>query len=235
MPDVQFISVLSLGFLLGARHALDADHVVAVSTIISQRPDLRTSGFVGFCWGFGHTAVLLLAGLGIIALKIIVPAPVTQVLEFGVGLMLVGLGVSLAMTIVREHWHLHAHRHAGETHLHLHAHRVGADHAHGHWLRLSWKPLVVGMVHGLAGSAALALMVLSTVRTLWEGMVYILVFGVGSIIGMMLLGIVISIPLVLSASSGPRVQVAVQGLASFGSVILGLAMMVRNSPGASLF
>jgi len=78
MPDAQFITILGLGFVLGARHALDADHVAAVSTILSRRPTLRASGFIGFCWGFGHTAVLLLVGLVVIALKITIPEALAQ-------------------------------------------------------------------------------------------------------------------------------------------------------------
>ncbi|TLY30924.1 MAG: urease accessory protein UreH [Nitrospirae bacterium] len=235
MPDAQFITILSLGFVLGARHALDADHIAAVSTILSRRPTFGASGFIGFCWGFGHTAVLLLVGLVVIALKITIPEALAQVFEFGVGVMLVVLGASLALAIAREGWHLHAHEHDGERHLHLHSHQLRPDHTHRHWLRRSLQPLCVGMVHGLAGSAALMLMVLSTVRTLWEGVAYILVFGVGSILGMMLLGLVISLPLVLSASFGRRAQMTVQGLASLGSIGLGLAMMVRIGLGEGLF
>ncbi|MEK6618018.1 MAG: sulfite exporter TauE/SafE family protein [Nitrospirota bacterium] len=235
MSEIEFLTVLGLGFLLGARHALDADHVAAVSTILSDRPNLRASGFIGFCWGFGHTAVLLLVGIAVIVLKITIPERVAVALEFGVGVMLVALGVSLVVTIFRERWHLHTHRHDGETHVHLHRHSQRSDHTHGHWLRLSLKPFAVGMMHGLAGSAALMLMVLSTVRTVWEGVAYILVFGLGSIVGMMLLGVVISLPIVLSASFGRRAQEVVQGLASLGSIGLGLTMMVRIGLGDGLF
>jgi ABC-type nickel/cobalt efflux system permease component RcnA len=235
--EMQFITLLGLGFLLGARHALDPDHVAAVSAIVSERPDLRASGFVGACWGFGHTVILLLVGVAIILLKITIPEHVAQALELGVGLMLIALGGSLAVTLIRERWHLHPHRHASGTHLHLHTHRSGQDHLHGHSLlrRRSVKPFLVGMVHGLAGSAALTLMLLSTVRTLWEGVLYILVFGFGSILGMMVLGVLISIPLVLSASYLPRARVALQGLASVGSMGLGLIMLYRISLGDSPF
>jgi hypothetical protein len=227
MPDAQFLTVLGLGFLLGARHALDADHVAAVATIVSDRPDLRRSGFIGFCWGFGHTLVLLLVGLAVIALKVTIPERLASALEFLVGLMLVGLGASLAATLVRERWHLHPHEHGGEPHLHLHSHCHRQDHVHGHWLRVSMKPFLVGMIHGLAGSAALTLMALSAVRTIWEGLVYISVFGFGSILGMMALGMVITLPLTVSASYGRRAQILVQGLASIGSIGLGLTIMVR--------
>jgi high-affinity nickel permease len=235
MVDLQLITVLGLGFLLGARHALDADHIVAVSTILSTRPAVRTSGFVGCCWGFGHTAVLLLVGLAVIVLKITIPESVTQALEFGVGLMLVVLGGSLAATLLRERWHVHVHQHGQETHVHLHSHRLHQSHAHEHWLQASLKPFVVGMVHGLAGSAALTLVVLSTVRTVWEGVAYILVFGAGSIVGMMVVGILVSLPFVLSASYGRHAQMALQGLASLGSIGLGLTMMIRISLGDALF
>src|SRR2546428_9842080 len=183
MSDLEFLTALGLGSVLGARHALDADGRGAVYEILSDGPNLRASGFIGFCWGFGHTAVLLLVGLAVILLKITIPERVAVALEFGVGLMLVALGVSLAVTLVRERWHLHTHQHDGETHVHLHRHSRQSDHRHGHWLRLSLKPFAVGMVHGLAGSAALMLMVLSTVRTVGEGVAFILGFGLGSVVG----------------------------------------------------
>lgn len=224
---MRLITVLGLGFLLGLRHALDADHLAAVSTILSTRPNLRASGLIGLSWGFGHTAMLLVVGFAVILLRVTIPEEVAQAFEFGVGLMLVGLGASLAWTLLRERWHWHVHRHEQETHAHLHSHRGQPGHAHEHWLQISLRPFVVGMVHGLAGSAALMLMVLSMVRSLWEGMAYIAVFGVGSILGMVLVGGLISLPLVMSASLGPRLLAAAQGLASLGSIGLGIAMMIR--------
>ena len=230
LPDAQIMSVLGMGFLLGARHALDADHVAAVATILSKRPSFRASGFIGFCWGSGHTLVLLLVGLAVLALKITIPERLASAFEFLAGLMLVGLGVSLAATIARERWHWHAHEHEGATHLHLHSHDRRADHEHQHWLGGSVKSFLVGMVHGLAGSAALAVMALSTVRTVWQGVAYILVFGLGSILGMILLGFVISFPLIFSASFGRQTQAGVQGLASLGSIGLGLTIIAGNNP-----
>ena len=235
MEDMHFITILGLGFLLGARHALDADHLVAVSTILCRYRDPRAPGLIGFCWGFGHTVVLLMVGCAVIVLKVTIPEPLALALEFAVGVMLVVLGASLAYTIWRERWHLHAHQHAGEVHLHLHSHGFESDHAHGHWIRYSLQPVLIGMVHGLAGSAALMLMVLSTIRTLWEGMAYILMFGLGSMLGMMVLGVLISLPLMLSVSVGRRAHLAVQGLASIGSIGFGLAMMLTIGHEAHLF
>ncbi|MBA2253190.1 MAG: urease accessory protein UreH [Nitrospirales bacterium] len=175
MLDFEFLTILGFGFLLGARHALDADHLAAISTILSKRPCLQTSSFIGLCWGFGHTLMLLLVGVAVILLKVTIPESVAQTLEFGIGMMLVVLGSSLAWSLYQERWHLHTHEHDGESHLHLHSHQADEHHRHYHWMHLSVRPLLIGMAHGLAGSAALMLMVLSTVQTMWQGMAYILV------------------------------------------------------------
>jgi cytochrome c biogenesis protein CcdA len=227
MLTIEFMTAMGLGFLLGARHALDADHVAAVSTIVSRHPDFQTSSFIGCCWGFGHTLVLLLAGLAVILLKVTIPQWVAHACEFGIGLLLVGLGGSLAWTLYREQWHWHAHRHEGRTHLHLHSHLLARDHRHQHWLRISLRPFLIGMAHGLAGSAALLLTVLSTVQTAWQGLAYILAFGAGSIVGMTVLGGLISVPIALSVTLGREIQRVVQCLASVASIGLGLLIMIR--------
>jgi len=232
MPDPGPLSVLGLGFVLGLRHALDADHLAAVSTILSARPDLRRSGLIGCSWGVGHTAMLLAVGLAVLALRVTIPEGLARAFEFGVGLMLVVLGLSLARRVARERWHWHLHRHDEATHAHLHRHRLEAEHRHEHWLALSTRPFLVGMVHGLAGSAALMLLVLSLARSLWEGLAYILLFGIGSILGMGLVGGLISLPLVLSARTGPRVLAVAQSLACLGSIGLGIVTMVRTGLGS---
>lgn len=228
MFDPQFLAILGLGFLLGTRHALDADHIAAVSTLLSQQPSLRASGFIGLCWGIGHTIMLLLVGLAVIFLKVTISERVAHVLEVGVGAMLIVLGCSLALTIYRDRWHLHTHEHDGERHVHLHSHVERDDHRHHQWMRLSLRPLFVGMVHGLAGSAALMLMILSAVQTMGQGVLYILVFGLGSILGMVLIGMAISVPLLFSAMYGWKAQGIMQGLASVGSIALGLIIVVRE-------
>jgi len=215
---------------LGARHALDADHIAAVATIASERGrSLRDSGLIGLCWGVGHTVMLLGVGLIIVAFKITVSEQMAAGFEFLVGLMLVGLGGSLAVRIVKERWHYHAHEHGGRHHLHLHHHHDQEHHQHAHRLEGSLKPFAVGMVHGLAGSAALVLMVASAARTIGETLLYIAIFGLGSIVGMVLLGTVISVPLTFSASAGPGARAAVQGLASLASIALGLLIIARLS------
>jgi hypothetical protein len=223
----DYLTILGLGFLLGVRHALDADHLAAVSTLASQHSDLRTSGLIGLCWGVGHTAVLLIVGTVVLWLGVTIPQQVSAMLEFGVGAVLVWLGVSLGIALLRDQWHFHAHDHEGAAHRHLHSHVEHVHHDHPHWLSVSVRPTLVGIAHGLAGSAALMLIILSTVETLAQGLLYIVVFGLGSIIGMMVLGMLISLPLAVSSAGSRHSHAAIQGLASFASTGLGLLMMIR--------
>jgi high-affinity nickel permease len=227
MIEPSFLTLLSLGFMLGLRHALDSDHVAAVSTVLTQRPSLRASGLIGFSWGIGHTLILLLVGLIVLWFRVPVPELLAQVAEGAVGVMLVVLGGLLGVKLFKERWHVHQHDHDGSRHVHLHSHAVIVDHGHPHWWRESVRPLCIGMAHGLAGSAALLLLVVSSARTVMEGLVYIAVFGCGSILGMMLIGVALSLPVVWSLQLGRPVFLAIQGLASLGSVGLGLSIVYR--------
>jgi sulfite exporter TauE/SafE len=173
----------------------------------------------------------LLAGVVVLGLHIPVSEAFAQAAEFGVGVMLMILGAMLGVRLLKERWHLHRHEHDGAPHVHLHSHAIVADHAHVHWLRDSLRPLFIGMAHGLAGSAALLLMVVSSARTVAEGVAYIVVFGLGSILGMMLIGMTLSLPVLWSLRIGRPVFHAVQGLASLGSMGLGLSMVYRIALG----
>jgi high-affinity nickel-transport protein len=234
MIEPSFLTLLSLGFMLGLRHALDSDHVAAVSTVLTQRPSLKASGLIGFSWGIGHTLMLLLVGLIVLWFRVPVPELVAQVAEGAVGVMLVVLGGLLGVKLVKERWHVHQHDHDGSRHVHFHSHAVVVDHGHPHWWRESVRPLCIGMAHGLAGSAALLLLVVSSARTVTEGLVYIAVFGCGSILGMMLIGLALSLPLVWSLQLGRPVFLAIQGLASLGSMGLGLSIVYRILMGEQL-
>jgi hypothetical protein len=235
MLETEFLTLLGLGLVLGLRHALDTDHLAAVSTVLAQRPSLRASGLIGLSWGLGHTVVLLLVGAMVLVLQVQIPEPFALAAEFGVGAMLVLLGGMLGMRLVRERWHLHTHDHDGEQHVHLHSHALAENHRHGHWWRDSVRPFCIGMAHGLAGSAALLLIVLSSVQSVSEGLTYIAVFGLGSIMGMMLVGITVSLPVLWSLSLGRPIFLAVQGLASLGSVAVGLMMMFHIAMGSQHF
>ena len=234
MIEPSFLTLLSLGFMLGLRHALDSDHVAAVSTVLTQRPSLKASGLIGFSWGIGHTLILLLVGLIVLWFRVPVPELLAHVAEGAVGVMLVVLGGLLGVKLIKERWHVHQHDHNGSRHVHLHSHAVVVDHGHLHWWRESVRPLCIGMAHGLAGSAALLLLVVSSARTVMEGLVYIAVFGCGSILGMMLIGLALSLPVVWSLQLGRPVFLAIQGLASLGSVGLGLSIVYRILMGEQL-
>src|SRR3989442_108979 len=144
----SMLATLGLGFVLGLKHATEADHLAAVSTIVSERRSLWQSAAVGALWGMGHTASLLVAGVLVIGLGVAIPEALANILELAVALMIVFLGVRLLRL------HIHPHAHGGSTHIHLHF--QNEPHAgHGHSGLAGWRPVLVGIVHGLAGSAAL--------------------------------------------------------------------------------
>jgi len=234
MADQSYLTLLSLGFMLGLRHALDSDHVAAVSTVLAQRPSLKASSLIGFSWGIGHTLILIFVGVIVLWFRVPVPDTFAQAAEGAVGVMLVVLGLMLGMKLLRERWHIHRHDHGGTRHVHLHSHALVVDHGHSHWWRESVRPLCIGMAHGLAGSAALLLLVVSSTGTVMEGVIYIAVFGCGSILGMMLIGLALSLPVIWSLRLGRSVFLAIQGLASLGSVGLGVSILYRILVGAQV-
>ena len=215
------LAILAIGFVLGMRHATDPDHVIAVSTIVSRERSIVKAGWIGILWGVGHTVTILVVGAGIILFDLAIPTRVGLTMEFSVGLMLILLGVlnlTGAMTWISERFspahpqltgsHAHVHEHDSQVHLHWHSHSPRKEH-HGESLTPpEWmdggsnglgvfhtlRPLFVGLVHGLAGSAAVALLVLSTIREPKWAVLYLLIFGVGTIAGMMLITAAISVP-----------------------------------------
>lgn len=227
MGDSSYMTILGLGFILGLRHALDSDHLAAVSTVLAERPSWRASSLVGLSWGVGHTSVLLFVGTIVLMLRVPIPEPFAIAAEALVGVMLVVLGALLGAKLIRERWHFHHHDHDGTRHVHFHNHRHAEDHGHVHWWRESLRPLCIGMAHGLAGSAALLLLVVASANSVLDGLLYIAVFGCGSILGMMLIGLALSVPVVWSLRVGRPLFLAVQGMASVGSIALGSSIVYR--------
>lgn len=228
MPEMEFLTLLGVGFLLGLRHALDSDHLAAVSTVLAERPSLLASGAVGLWWGIGHTLTLLLVGSTVLALGIRIPEQFELIAEFGVAVLLLVLGGTLAAKLYRERWHVHSHLHSdGVPHVHFHSHERQEDHRHRHWMVQSIRPLCIGMAHGFAGSAALMLMILASTKEVVAGLLAILIFGIGSIVGMMLIGLTFSVPIMYSRAIGQRFFLAAQGMASCASILVGVWMIVR--------
>ena len=221
-------SVMAFGFILGLKHAVEADHVAAVSTIVSERQSLLSSSLVGGLWGLGHTISLLVAGIAVILLHIRIGERTALLLEFGVGIMLVVLGLNVIRKLLRGgRFHLHFHRHGGHTHAHPHLHddEPEIDPQTHHGLKLGARSVLIGMVHGLAGSAALMLLVLSTISSPAVGLLYIAIFGIGSIGGMMLMSALVGLPLRLTAKKFTRANLLLRGLAGLFSVSFGLFMV----------
>lgn len=226
---VSTASVLALGLVFGLKHAVEADHLAAVSTIVSERKSMLSSSLVGALWGVGHTISLLIAGIAVLLLHIEIGEKLALALEFGVALMLIALGVNAIRKLLRRETriHFHAHQHGPRQHSHPHLHDRSLEDqplTH-HGFRLGARPLLVGMAHGLAGSAALMLLVLSTIPSPLIGMAYISVFGIGSIGGMMLMSALVSLPLCLTADRFKRAHLTVRGLAGLFSMGFGLLMV----------
>lgn len=228
--------ILGFGFLLGLKHATEADHLVAVTTIVSEQRSILRAGVVGALWGVGHTAALFAAGTLLILLRVTLPDAVRVALELCVALMIVLLGTRVLYLVLRRRRdvHVHAHTHGGRTHTHLHfhgpsdAHAADDTHAVSHSRHRGfrgWRPVVVGAVHGLAGSAALTLLVLTEVMrggSRLLGFAYLLIFGVGSIGGMLLMSALIGLPFALTAARFRSIDTPVRLLAGCFSVAFGL-------------
>jgi len=197
------LSVLFLGLLLGIRHATEADHLAAVASLATRSRGLRGTVSQGVAWGLGHTLTLLAVGGACLLVRATIPPRVAAMLEGAVGLMLLYLGADVLLRWRRRRLHVHVHRHAdGTVHLHVHGHAPGEAHGEPHeHPHAHGRALLVGLVHGLAGSAALLLVTLSTLSSAWLGLAYIAVFGAGSILGMAALSAVIALPL-RSGSAG---------------------------------
>jgi ABC-type nickel/cobalt efflux system permease component RcnA len=225
--DTSLIAALGLGFLLGVRHALDADHVAAVSTFVSQDRSVLRSCLRGTFWGIGHTAALLAAGVAVVAFKLQISPALEQGIERLVGLVLVLLGGHVLLrTLGAVSLHRHEHSHGGAPHSHVHVHVGDADeHRHFHPWRGAPQPLLMGLLHGLAGSGALILLVLTTMPSPAAAVLYILVFGVGSTAGMLVLSGLIGVPFALTTGGSRALTTALQLIVGASSILVGLLML----------
>jgi hypothetical protein len=197
-------SLLLIGFVLGMRHATDADHVVAVTTIVSDQPSLLRASAVGALWGIGHSITILLVGGAIVVFRVGIPPRIGLAMEFAVAVMLIVLGaVNLS----------------------------GRQIANA---RSSARPLVVGFVHGLAGSAFVALLVVAAVPGPWLGLLYLALFGIGTIAGMGLITMAIAMPSALTARRFVNMQRYLRLASGVASVVFGLVLM-RNGIADGLF
>lgn len=253
------LTMLALGFFLGMRHATDPDHVIAVTTIVARHRATTAAALIGTVWGVGHTLTLVIVGGGTLLFGWVIPRHVGLSMEFAVAVMLVALGIanlSKLGEVVRcflparrsaQPVHSHAHRHRDYIHIHPHGHDPEVHpHAAGHapLARLDSRlrglalyqlirPLAVGVVHGLAGSATVALLVLTTIREPSWSLLYLFLFGIGTIVGMTLITVAISWP--FASRPSPRFAAGIQLASGLISVGFGCFLAYRVGVTDGLF
>ena len=227
--SMSTFAVLGLGLLFGLKHATEVDHVVAVSTIVSQHRNVFRSAVVGGLWGIGHSASLLIVGALVLTLKIAIPESISSWLEFAVALMIIGLGGNALWHALRRKSDLHRHEHShdGVSHIHVHFHDQQTQHqphrVHSHVVNsVGLKPLLIGTMHGLAGSGALTLLVLTQIKSAWLGLLYLAIFGLGSIVGMLIMSGLIGLPFALSSRKLSGLHHRLQTAAACLSIVFGL-------------
>jgi ABC-type nickel/cobalt efflux system permease component RcnA len=246
------LALLTLGVIFGLKHATEVDHVVAISTIVSQNRNLWRSALVGALWGAGHTAALLVTGIVVLFLRVAIPEGFSNWLEFVVALMILGLGVSALWRALRRggEVHMHEHNHDGTPHVHVHFHEATTRHEqhshnavppaqsarHDHAVTaIGIKPVVIGTIHGLAGSGALTLLVLTQIKSAWLGLLYLAVFGIGSIGGMLVMSTIIGLPFTLNSRGLTRLHYRLQSAVAALSIAFGLWYAYETGQASGLF
>jgi ABC-type nickel/cobalt efflux system permease component RcnA len=246
------LGILGLGFLLGMQHALEADHIAAVSSIAARRTDIGDIVKHGLTWGLGHTLTLFVFAGAAILVGQAIPEHWSRPLETAVGIMLVGLGAHVLWQLGRDGVHFHRHSHGdGTVHLHAHSHaketheeaakeisrqtvphaRARHEHAHGHTPGFRWRTLLVGLMHGMAGSAALLVLAVSQAKSPAIGLSYVALFGIGSMIGMGALSTVIAVPLAVSARWLTSANRGLQGAVGVVTIAIGVMTIVETASG----
>ncbi len=221
------ISVLIFGFLLGMRHALEADHIAAVATLTTQTKSVRQAMLHGAVWGLGHTVTLFIFCGAVLLLNSAITDKAAALLELCVGIMLVILGIDVLRRIIRDKVHFHVHEHDDSSHFHAHSHAENDSHDHDHTNKFPFKALFIGLMHGMAGSAALILLTIESVVEPWIAISYILLFGFGSIIGMAALTIVIVMPLKATANSMTCLHNTLRTVIGVISIAIGGALIYQ--------
>lgn len=225
-PELSVLSVLLIGFVLGLTHAVEADHLAAVSAIVSEKKNLFTSAIIGGFWGLGHTISLFVVGALVIFLKLQISEETEAKLEAIVGGMLILLGINaLRKIFTAKEVHAHSHEHGGHAHTHLHLHKDEKEKWHH---RFSPRSVIIGMIHGLAGSAGLMLIVIPSIASPTVALFYILIFGVGSIAGMMLMSLLIGLPFHFTANKFNFLNKGIRICAGLFSLFWGIKLVYEK-------
>lgn len=230
---------LVLGFFLGLKHALEADHVAAVAALATRSPRLGATVRVAVAWGAGHTLALIAFGSILLALDVSLAPAVARSLEAIVGIMLVVLGADVLRRLRRRRIHFHAHEHDGRRHLHAHGHagegaHDPAHHEHEHARGLLPRAVVVGGIHGMAGTAALTLLSLEALPSTGGAILYLALFGLGSVLGMALLSAVISLPFRFSAGRLARLSGGIEAALGAATILIGVWIVLESAGAGAL-
>jgi len=230
---LQSLAMLPLGFVIGMGHALETDHLAAVSNMLARKGNKRALIARGAFWGLGHTLSLFVICSVVVLLGLTISGGVQAGLEFLVGVMIVALGVQTLWRMHRDRVHAHIHSHGEAVHLHLHSHagetapHEEAAHAHEH-RRTNLKALAIGLVHGAAGSGALLVLTVSATQSIWEALVYFAVFGIGSLVGMAALSAVVALPLTAAQRGTTWLRNGTTGLIGCAALWFGAVIMFEN-------
>ncbi len=230
-------SFLALGFLVGMGHAFETDHLAAVGTLASSgKASPKRLALLGASWGMGHTTTLFLISLPVILFGAVITERLAAGMEFGIGIMLVVLGLHLLRKLWKARIHFHVHDHGdGVRHFHAHSHQGAtvkhAQDPHDHRHKgFSPRAYAIGLAHGAAGSAGLVALAAAATQNAVTAMIYILVFGIGSILGMAALTFVASWPLKMAESMAKRLLLAVQVAAAGLAIYVGISVMTQSAP-----
>lgn len=224
---------LVTALVLGIRHALEPDHLVAVSTLVAEERRLWPAARLGLIWGVGHLLPLTLIGLPVLLLRLKLPEAMENTLDLGVGLLLIGLGLLTLWRLRKERIHFHLHEHGKNPHAHFHAHSHETTHAHPHQhpkadtMRRGWVTFGFGLIHGLAGSGAAAALALSAAPSLPVGVGYLLAFGLGTCLGMFGMTLCIAAPALSTLQRFTWAQSGVRALAGVMSIGIGVLLWVE--------
>ena len=225
----SLLTVAGISLLLGVRHAFEPDHLAAVSTLATRQGRLWDASRLGIVWGLGHTASVAIVALLVIGAGLSLPPRLWPAADFLVGVLLAGLGAAVLWRYARGRWHMHRHAHSGAAlpHLHLHSHAHEAGHVHGHEPWDLRRSLGFGLLHGLAGSGAIVVLLIATVPTRSAQLTYLGAFGLGTIVGMLAVSLALGAVVRYASSRGARWASVLHLSSAAASLTVGIALAWR--------
>ena len=230
---MNYSAILSLAFVIGMGHALETDHLAAVTNMLAQKGNRRALIARGAFWGLGHTLALFGFCAAVVLLGLTISGEVQERIEFVVGVMIVALGMQTLWRLHRDRVHIHIHEHNGSKHMHAHSHKgetrphLQTRHDHSH-RRTNAKALGVGLVHGTAGSGALLVLAVSATQNVGQTLAYFAVFGLGSMAGMAALSTVVSFPLLLAQRGANWLRIGTSTTIGVAALWIGATIIVEN-------